>query len=214
MCQDGKSGNFLIYTARSLAYYVVMRPSRDISSYVKSLLSKNPVILDTETTGLYREDVIVEIAVVDVEGNVILDTLINPSRPIAPEATRVHGITTEELQDAPTFDIVWKRTLEALFRRRIVCAYNVDFDIRMIRQTLKMYGMSLPGSLKTECIMKLFAELRGEWDPRRNRYRWFKLKEAAEFLGITIDGTLHRALADAVLAKEILLKMSLGVGFT
>ncbi len=194
-----------------MSYYEFMRPARDIPSYVRALISRDPIILDTETTGLGGEDVIIEIAVVDIRGNVILDTLINPSKPVPSEATRIHGLRNEDLQEAPTFDIVWRKSLENMFKRRTVCAYNVDFDIRMIRQTLKVYGMSFPSSVKIECIMKLFAEMRGEWDFQRNHYRWFKLEEAAKILGIAIDMGLHRALADAMLAKEVLLKMAEGI---
>jgi len=189
-------------------YYVIMQPSRNVRAYVKNLISKNPVVLDTETTGLGDRDTIIEIAVIDMRGNTIVDTLVNPTQPIPPGATRIHGIKDRDLQDAPTFDIVWLGELEDIFKRRIVCAYNVDFDLRMIRQSLKLYGIPFPRSVNTECIMKLFAEMRGEWDFRRNHHKWYKLGEAAKILGITIEKTPHRALADAILAKEILLRMS------
>ena len=43
----------------------------------------------------HQRDRIVEIALVDEEGNVLLDTLVNPNRRIPVEASRVHGITDQ-----------------------------------------------------------------------------------------------------------------------
>ncbi len=184
-----------------------MLPQRDVKRYVQTLISKNPVIIDTETTGLSNKDVIVEIAVVGMDGTVLVDTLVRPSRDVSPGALVVHGIGEEELVDAPTFDIIWQGSLQDIFARRIICAYNVDFDIRMIKQSLRVYGMSFPRSTKTECIMKLFAELNGEWDSARNHFKWVNLKRAADMVGVSVDKKLHRALADAMLAREVLLKM-------
>ncbi len=44
------------------------------------------MILDTETTGLYDAE-IVELSIIDTAGNVLLDTLVRPTRPIPAEAT-------------------------------------------------------------------------------------------------------------------------------
>ena len=40
----------------------------------------NYVILDTETTGLGDNDVIVQLGILDLNGNVLLDTLIKPTK--------------------------------------------------------------------------------------------------------------------------------------
>lgn len=63
-------------------------------------------IVDTETTGLYPGgDRVIEIAVVRSEPGedpkLVVDTLINPRRPVS--ATEIHGITDEDVADAPPF---------------------------------------------------------------------------------------------------------------
>ena len=183
-----------------------MKPARNVKEIVNTLIHDKPVFIDTETTGLRNSDEIIEIAVVDIDGTVLVNTLIHPTQSVPLDAAGVHGITEADIKDAPTFDIVWKGQLEELFQRHIVCAYNADFDIRMVRQTLKIYGFHLPLGIKTACIMKLFAEYRGDWDYRKNHFKWFKLKEAAELCGIDPTG-LHRALQDTQLAREVLLCM-------
>ncbi|NDD11792.1 MAG: hypothetical protein EB072_03880 [Betaproteobacteria bacterium] len=54
-----------------------------------------PVFLDTETTGLSPSsgDKIVEIAIVDGSGRILLNSLVDPGRAIPWHATNVHGIT-------------------------------------------------------------------------------------------------------------------------
>lgn len=55
----------------------------------------NYIILDTETTGLDNTAEIVEISVINDQGEVLLDTLIKPTKPIPGDATAIHGITNE-----------------------------------------------------------------------------------------------------------------------
>ena len=38
------------------------------------------VILDTETTGLGDSDVIIQISIIDLDGNVLMDSLIKPTK--------------------------------------------------------------------------------------------------------------------------------------
>ena len=50
------------------------------------------VIIDTETTGIGPCDEVIELAVLDTHGRVLLDTLVRPTCPIDPGAARVHGL--------------------------------------------------------------------------------------------------------------------------
>ncbi len=67
------------------------------------------VVLDTETTGAYTSNLVVEIALVtlDLDGQVIdeFDMLLDPQRDVGP--TWTHGITPSILTGSPTFDEVW-----------------------------------------------------------------------------------------------------------
>jgi len=57
----------------------------------RKILEIAPVILDTETSGLDSRAEIVEIAVVDTDGRVLVNTLVKPSRPIPPDVSAIHG---------------------------------------------------------------------------------------------------------------------------
>ena len=70
-------------------------------------LKRPLVFFDLETTGVdTAKDRIVEISMVKVMPNgdeVVRTRLINPQMPIPADATAIHGITNDDVKDAPTF---------------------------------------------------------------------------------------------------------------
>ena len=68
------------------------------------------IAFDLETTGIQpKTDAIVEIGAVRFEGSEPVgrfSTLINPGRPIPPEASAVNGITDEMVADQPMVENV------------------------------------------------------------------------------------------------------------
>jgi DNA polymerase-3 subunit epsilon len=58
------------------------------------------VIVDTETTGFSRDDVIIELAVLDGSGRTLLDSLIQSPIPILLAVQRLTGITPASLAAA------------------------------------------------------------------------------------------------------------------
>lgn len=87
-------------------------------------------ILDVETTGF--TGAIIEIAVIDAAtGETLLNTLVDPGPvPIEPGAQAVHGISVDDLVDAPTWSVVWDQLLTAVGDRTVL-AYNAF--IRQVR---------------------------------------------------------------------------------
>lgn len=100
-------------------------------------------ILDFETTGLTPGvDRVVEVSVMRIEPGkepeLVLDTLVNPQRPVA--ATEIHGITDEDVQDAPVFEEVAGELVKALSHSALA-AYNVYFDMRFLDYELERAGV-------------------------------------------------------------------------
>lgn len=60
-------------------------------------LDENPLFLDTETTGLDDKAQILELAISDAQGSILLKTRLRPTVPIDREAEDIHGITAESL---------------------------------------------------------------------------------------------------------------------
>jgi len=98
------------------------------------------VILDTETTGLGPDAEILEVAVLDLDGNVLFDSLVKPKGIIPEHVSNIHGITADTVIDAPTFAEIFL-DLDAILNNRCFLAYNSDFDARMIDQTCSLYGI-------------------------------------------------------------------------
>lgn len=162
-----------------------------------------PVYLDTETTGLEDFDQIVEICVLDFDGSVLVDSLVKPTSTIPAGVTKLHGITDEMVKEAPTWPEIWPAVQAALTGRHLAI-YSADFDVRMMQQSHRHHAMrwKLKGA-SFFCIMKLYAQFRGEWDDDRGTYRWHKLREAGRHCNIELPNA-HRAKADALLARAVL----------
>src|SRR5690242_7352955 len=63
--------------------------------------------VDTETAGgRAGPQSLIEVAVIGGDGAVLIDTLVDPGRPIDPFTMRIHGISDEMVEGAPTWDEV------------------------------------------------------------------------------------------------------------
>jgi DNA polymerase-3 subunit epsilon len=97
------------------------------------------VAIDTETTGRDPlSDRVVEVACVRWErGEITLrkSWLVNPGRPIPKEAFDVHGISDDDVKDAPAFEAIVPELLEAL-AGAIPLAYNAEFDRKQLLSEL------------------------------------------------------------------------------
>jgi DNA polymerase-3 subunit epsilon len=163
----------------------------------------NPVYLDVETTGTGELDEIIEMAIVDYDGSILVDSFIRPIGKISPDAYSIHGISAESLKDAPTWVEVWPQVKYAL-QKRVIGTYNADFDIRMMEQSHQISGMDwYPPYSDYFCIMKLYAQFYGEWNPSARDYRWQKLDVARWQTNINIPNS-HRAKDDTLLARALL----------
>lgn len=179
--------------------------SAEASATARTWLEADPLVLDTETTGLDDQAEVVEISVIDASGQVLLDTLVRPSGAIPSEASAIHGITDDDVATAPAWPEIHERLVE-LVTGRLVIAYGADFDMRLIEQTAARHGLEWAKS-ETSCAMRLYAQYNGEWSESRSSWRWLKLGVAAEACGINAGGA-HRALADCRMALGVLRKLA------
>lgn len=168
----------------------------------RKVVAANPVYLDTETTGLNRTDEIIEISIIDDQNQVLFESLIKPSQTIPPEATRIHGITNPDVQNARTWPAIWPQVRSVLFGRLVVI-YNQDFDVRMMQQSHARYNLPWKDKFNTFDLLKLYAEFRGEWDPMRRAYRYHSLANAGHQCHISLPNA-HRSTADTLLTRAVL----------
>jgi DNA polymerase III epsilon subunit family exonuclease len=165
------------------------------------------VVFDVETTGLERFDRIVEIGFARFEGGKLVKewgSLLNPGVPIPPDATAIHGISDDDVADAPRF-------LEALPDAFAIAhdahpvAYNASFDrgfwFRELGETPLTDLTGIP--LCDERVRWLDPLI---WMRKMNGPGQNKLTQCCKRHGIDI-GNAHRATDDAVAAGKLMLIM-------
>jgi DNA polymerase-3 subunit epsilon len=110
-------------------------------------------LVDTETTGLTSKDQVIEISIIDLDGNILLNTLCMPSAPICEEAMQAHGIDAQFLlnNNALSWEIVYPK-VKKILDCRIMIAYNAEFDERLILQTCRDNNI-IPSRISYECLM-------------------------------------------------------------
>ena len=163
-----------------------------------NMSQKDWVMLDTETTGRLGE--IIDLAILNHEGEVIFDDLLKPTVNIPKEATQVHGITDRDVEDAHSFADLWPSIQKLLIGKRVI-TYNAQFDRNAFIFTSKRYYIEMH-DMNWECLMKAYAQHRNE----PNQYgspKWHKLNEACRQQGIEIIQS-HRALVDAWAAYRLM----------
>lgn len=161
------------------------------------------VVLDTETTGLERGEV-VQIAVIDQDGEILLNSLVKPVKPIPPDATRIHGITDDMVKDAPNFATIQAKLIPLLTGTHVV-VYNAVYDRKMLHQSAETAGLPKVEWKELSpwhCAMEAFAVVYGDYNEYRQSYRWQKLSTAAAFYGVA-QSNAHTALADCLTTLSV-----------
>ncbi len=159
----------------------------------------NLAIIDVETTGGSSSfDRIIEVGVLRIENNKIVkkfETLINPQTVVSPFIEKLTGISSQSLENAPTFYEI-KDELKDLLKDSIFVAHNARFDYSFIKNEFKRLEMDFRA--KQLCTVK-FSRLLFP------KYRRHSLDNVIERFGIECVRR-HRALDDAQVVWEFIKK--------
>lgn len=144
-------------------------------------------IIDTETTGLSKDDRIIELSIIDMEGSVLYSSLFDPGIPLSLRIIELTGITDRMLHGKPRFEDEAEKISDIL-SRHIITGWNVSFDIRMLKQEFMRIDASFDDS-NTHDLMALCSTVLGK------ESRNVKLMKLKDELGIGCSQD-HRSLAD------------------
>lgn len=162
--------------------------------WAQQVLSRDDVlILDTETTDLDGE--IIELAIINLEGEPVYNGRFNPLTPVSDGARAVHGITDEMLADEPRFADCKMDVFVPLLSAGLVLIYNRVFDLARLRQTCKLHGVDMP-TFQSDCLMEWYAQFINDWSDYHQSYRWQPLSGG------------HSALSDCLASLEVLKEMA------
>lgn len=168
------------------------------------LTALDVVSFDIETTGLDPKRArCIEIAAVRIQlGEVIqsetFSSMVNPDVPIPSSATSIHGITDQDVADAPEF-----RTAIQQFAKwagpSVFVGYGSDFDLAVLQMEHQRLKMLWTPS-RTLDLFPLIPLL-------KLRLGNYGLETVAEKLGIDTSNR-HRALADAKMTAEVFIALA------
>lgn len=160
-------------------------------------------VVDVETTGIMasRDDRITEIAVAVVCGGrveMVVDTLVNPGRPIPYRVTAVTGITSQMVSRAPRFVEVAEQLLNAL-AGRVFVAHNARFDWHFVNaEVRRARDLRLDGPML--CTVRLSRRLMRGILPSHG------LDSLTRYFGFE-NPARHRAGGDTLVTAQILCRL-------
>ncbi len=174
-------------------------------------MAKKYIILDTETTGLEVEQGhrVIEIGAVLLndrkKSEEHFHSYLNPERLIDEEATKVHGISNQDLEDKPLFQEIAEEFLEFIQGSTLVI-HNADFDVGFLNNELNLVSSKYP---KLEEICEVIDSLslaREKFPGQRN-----SLDALANRFDVTgYDRTYHGALLDANILADVYMLLTGG----
>jgi len=174
-------------------------------------MAKKYIILDTETTGLevLQGHRIIEIGAVLLNDRKQTEehfhTYLNPSRLIDDEASKVHGIMNEDLEDKPDFSEIAEEFLEFVDGATLVI-HNAAFDIGFLNNELKLASSKYP-MLEDICSIEDSLAIAKDKFPGQR----VSLDALASRFNITgYDRTFHGALLDANILADVYMMLTGG----
>lgn len=166
------------------------------------------VLFDTETTGLdpLTGDRVLEVAALELMGDLPtgrhFHALIDPCRDIPEEASRVHGLTSNDLAGKPKFAEIADALLD-FFGDDPLVAHNAPFDFGFLNAEFARLGRpSLDGARMIDTLALAKARFPGLPNSLDALCRRFGIDLSAR--------TTHNALLDCKLLAEVYVELTGG----
>jgi DNA polymerase-3 subunit epsilon len=156
----------------------------------------NFVTIDFETANYSRESAC-SIGLVKFQDGKAEDTYYSLIRPprlyIRPDFTDIHGLTVDDVKDAPAFADIWDGEIKPFIGDLPLAAHNAAFDMGVLSAVLDRYELDIP-ELPYFCTWKL---ARNTWFGLDS----YSLTNLARYFGIVYNA--HNALDDAMTCGKL-----------
>ncbi len=151
--------------------------------------------IDFETAS-HSRDSACAVGVVIVEHGRIVGRMLERIRPPSRQFdfTHIHGLSWQDVKDAPRFDAVWAGIERELAGAVFLAAHNAPFDKGVLGACCATYGLAVPAQ-PFVCTVRL---ARAQWDIHPT-----KLPDVCRHLGI--DLRHHQADSDAEACARIVI---------
>lgn len=161
-------------------------------------------VLDFETASK-DHPLVIEVGLVDADGAVLLECMVQPGIPITPFVHAIHKITDDDVADAEPWPEVQARMARVLREHgiEVVLAYNAAFEGMCLAYNAKAWGID-PLEVELECLQEIACGLTGY----KEGTEWLSLRTACQRLGVErLSG--HRAVADCKATVPLVAAMTL-----
>lgn len=161
------------------------------------------IVFDCETTGLEpsRGDEIVSIGAVRIHGGQVMhgetfELLANPGREIPSLATSIHGISNDDVADAPPVEEAVRR-FHAFAGNAVLVGFNIAFDMRFLQLKQRVSGVIFDHTTLDALLLSiLLHDHTGE----------HTMESVAQRFGVGVGGR-HTALGDSLTTAEIFVRL-------
>ena len=151
----------------------------------------NFVSIDFETAK-YSQESACAIGLAKFSNGNMVDTFYSLIRPpvlyIRPDFTELHGLTVDDVKDAPTFADLWESAIKSFTGNLPMAAHNAAFDMGVLQAVLEWYKLAIP-DLSYFCTLSM---ARKTWPGLES----YSLPILAANFGIVYNA--HNALDDAI----------------
>jgi len=154
------------------------------------------IAIDFETA-VYNPNSAISVGLVRYRDYLVVDTYYSLIRPprlyIRPDFTDIHGLTVDDVKDAPDFLYLWENGIRDFLGDAPLAAHNAAFDMGVLRAVLEWYESPVP-ELRYFCTCIL---ARNTW----HGFKSYALTALAARFNITYNA--HNALDDAMTCGKL-----------
>jgi DNA polymerase III epsilon subunit-like protein len=156
-------------------------------------LNERALIIDTETIGTGPTIEVIEIAIADVAGQILYESLVRPVFNRLPPPSKHARFDRAAFANAPYWIDIWPE-VSALIERKLLIAYNASFDRRALQAMLSRHALS-SAERGWRCAMQAVKHKIGT-------KKSLTLTQACAHFGL--EGGNHRATRDVQATCELL----------
>ena len=173
------------------------------------------VVLDTETTGLKKNDHVVELGAHEIlDGKLTggqFHIYIKPRLQMEEIVIRIHQITNDYYHDF--YEDIYTNDKQNLINfinwvgDSLIFAHNATFDMNALNLELRYWGLPEFPKEKFRCSMRIFKEIIGRIEPYFDD-KFICLEKCCRFYELNSnDKSFHNALFDSFMTGRVICKL-------
>lgn len=143
-----KKGTYELYDANKALEQEKRRGNKNLS--IEPQNQDQYLIMEMATTGDRKNDEIIQLVLLDMNGRLLMNQYFKPQTQISKEAMERHHINSLLLKRQPQWDEVWPKVKEFVENRTVLIP-KTSYGVRLFEQTCKRYGTEMNFQLRCLC---------------------------------------------------------------